>query len=105
MGPRTAKRARQPLPPLLARRASPATKRTLRMSELTHLDQNGRPRMVDVSEKEVTARAATATGMLNCQREALQQVRAGTTPKGSVITTAELAGIMAAKRTAELIPL
>jgi cyclic pyranopterin phosphate synthase len=75
------------------------------MSGLTHLDDSGRARMVDVSEKEVTARAATATGMLNCRLETLQQVRAGTTPKGSVIATAELAGIMAAKRTAELIPL
>jgi cyclic pyranopterin phosphate synthase len=53
----------------------------------------------------VTARAATASGTLTCRRETLEQVRAGTTPKGSVIATAELAGIMGAKRTAELIPL
>jgi cyclic pyranopterin phosphate synthase len=75
------------------------------MSGLTHLDDSGRARMVDVSDKEVTARTASATGVLTCQRETLEQVRAGTTPKGSVITTAELAGIMGAKRTAELIPL
>jgi cyclic pyranopterin monophosphate synthase len=75
------------------------------MSSLTHLDDSGRPRMVDVSGKEVTARTATAHGVLTCQRETLDQVRAGTAPKGSVIRTAELAGIMAAKRTAELIPL
>jgi cyclic pyranopterin phosphate synthase len=61
--------------------------------------------MVDVSDKPVTARTATAAGTLRCAAETLAQVRAGTTPKGSVIGTAELAGVMAAKRTAELIPL
>jgi len=75
------------------------------MSRLTHLDESGRARMVDVSGKEVTARTATAVGTLTCQRQTLERVRTGTTPKGSVIGTAELAGIMAAKRTAELIPL
>ena len=61
--------------------------------------------MVDVSGKEPTLRTATAQGMLTCQAETLDRVRAGTTPKGAVIETAELAGIMAAKRTAELMPL
>ena len=61
--------------------------------------------MVDVSGKEPTLRTATAQGMLTCQAETLDRVRAGTTPKGAVIETAELAGVMAAKRTAELIPL
>ena len=75
------------------------------MSKLTHLDESGRARMVDVSDKAATARAATAAGTLTCKVETLGQVRAGTAPKGSVIQTAELAGIMAAKRTAELIPL
>lgn len=75
------------------------------MSGLTHLDESGRAQMVDVSDKELTDRTATATGMLTCEPGTLEQVRAGTTPKGSVIQTAELAGIMAAKRTAELIPL
>jgi cyclic pyranopterin phosphate synthase len=75
------------------------------MSELTHLDESGRARMVDVSGKPVTARTATAAGTLRCAKETLSEVRAGTTPKGSVIATAELAGVMAAKRTAELIPL
>jgi cyclic pyranopterin phosphate synthase len=75
------------------------------MSKLTHLDESGRPRMVDVSAKETSARTATASGMLTCLRETLDQVRSGTAPKGSVIGTAELAGIMGAKRTAELIPL
>ena len=75
------------------------------MSGLSHLDDKGRARMVDVSEKAATARAATARGTLTCKRETLDQVRAGATPKGGVIHTAELAGVMAAKRTAELIPL
>ena len=75
------------------------------MTKLTHLDESGRARMVDVSEKPVTARSATACGTLTCQTETLAQVRAGKTPKGSVIGTAEVAGVMAAKRTAELIPL
>jgi cyclic pyranopterin monophosphate synthase len=75
------------------------------MTGLTHLDESGRVRMVDVSGKEVTARIAVAIGTLTCTLETLEQVRAGTAPKGSVISTAELAGIMAAKRTADLIPL
>ena len=75
------------------------------MSRLTHIDENGRARMVDVSEKLATARTATAAGMLTCLPGTLDQVRAGTAPKGSVIQTAELAGIMGAKRTSGLIPL
>ena len=75
------------------------------MSRLSHVDDSGRARMVDVSSKEVTLRTATARGHMTCKPETLEQVRAGTTPKGAVIQTAELAGIMAAKRTAELIPL
>jgi cyclic pyranopterin phosphate synthase len=61
--------------------------------------------MVDVSDKKSTVRTATARGQMTCARETLDQVRAGTTPKGAVIQTAELAGVMAAKRTADLIPL
>lgn len=75
------------------------------MSGLSHIDEDGRARMVDVSGKEPTARRATAEGFLRCKPETLAQVRAGSTPKGSAIQTAELAGVMAAKRTAELIPL
>lgn len=75
------------------------------MSKLTHLDAKGRARMVDMSGKETTARKATAVGTVSCKSETLDQVRAGTAPKGAVISTAELAGVMAAKRTAELIPL
>ena len=75
------------------------------MSKLTHLDDQGRARMVDVSDKAVTARTAVATGTLSCAPETIELVRTGKTPKGSVISTAELAGVMAAKRTADLIPL
>lgn len=75
------------------------------MSGLSHIDDSGRARMVDVSAKSATMRTATARGVLTCKPETLDQVRAGTTPKGAVIQTAELAGVMAAKRTAELIPL
>lgn len=75
------------------------------MTRLSHLDESGRARMVDVSDKQATSRLATATGWLRCAPATVDQVRAGTAPKGSVIQTAELAGIMAAKRTAELIPL
>jgi cyclic pyranopterin phosphate synthase len=75
------------------------------MNRLTHLDESGRARMVDVSGKKITARTASARGFVTCKPQTLEQVRGGATPKGSVIGTAELAGIMAAKRTAELIPL
>ena len=77
----------------------------MRLSGLTHLDESGRARMVDVSSKEATARTATAAGTLTCSPQTLEQVRAGTAPKGAVVQTAELAGIMGAKRTSELIPL
>ena len=75
------------------------------MSELSHLDEAGRARMVDVSGKEQTSRAATAVGSITCKPETLDEVRGGTAPKGAVVTTAELAGIMGAKRTADLVPL
>ena len=76
-----------------------------RMSPLTHLDGEGRARMVDVGDKPVTARLAEASGELVCAAQTLGLVKAGKSPKGSVIATAELAGVMAAKRTADLIPL
>jgi cyclic pyranopterin phosphate synthase len=75
------------------------------MSDLSHLDNDGRARMVDVSGKAVTARVATARGRLVCAAETVALVRENRTPKGAVISTAELAGIMAAKQTANLIPL
>jgi len=75
------------------------------MSRLTHLDAEGRARMVDVSAKEPTLRVARAAASLICSADTLAKVREGKTPKGSVISTAELAGVMAAKRTSDLIPL
>ncbi|HKT13770.1 MAG TPA: cyclic pyranopterin monophosphate synthase MoaC [Allosphingosinicella sp.] len=75
------------------------------MSKLSHLDASGRARMVDVGDKPDSDRRATAEGQLRCAGATLALVREGKAPKGSVIATAELAGVMAAKRTAELIPL
>ncbi len=75
------------------------------MTRLSHLDEAGRARMVDVSDKAETARTATAEGVLVCAPATLDAVLQGRTPKGEVISTAELAGVMAAKRTSDLIPL
>lgn len=75
------------------------------MAELTHLDAAGHARMVDVSDKDVTVREATAEGRIVMGREALQTVRGGKAAKGDVLAVARVAGIMAAKRTAEIIPL
>jgi cyclic pyranopterin phosphate synthase len=72
---------------------------------LTHIGTDGRAAMVDVSGKAATLRVATAAGELRCTTQTLARAMAGETPKGAVMQTAELAGIMAAKRTAELIPL
>ena len=74
-------------------------------SGLSHLDAAGRAHMVDVSAKTPSLRTASAHGTLTCAAATLALVRDGKAPKGAVITTAELAGIMAAKRTADLIPL
>ncbi len=75
------------------------------MSELTHFDDEGRPRMVDVSGKLVTQRHAVARGRVRMEAATLRLVLEGAAAKGDVIGVAELAGIMAAKRTGELIPL
>lgn len=75
------------------------------MADLTHIDAAGRPRMVDVSGKANTLRSATATGSIAMSREALELVQGGKAPKGAVEGVAEIAGVMAAKRTADLIPL
>jgi cyclic pyranopterin monophosphate synthase len=71
----------------------------------THLDDAGRPRMVDVGHKPPTRRAAVAEGRIRMSAETLAAIVAGHTPKGNVLTVAQLAGIMGAKRTADLIPL
>ena len=75
------------------------------MSELSHLDEAGRARMVDVSAKPETARIAEAEGQLRCARATVELVERGEAPKGAVVQTAELAGVMGAKRTSDLIPL
>ena len=75
------------------------------MSKLTHLDDRGQARMVDVGGKSETARSATATGRIRMSAEALAAIRDGSGPKGDVLAAARIAGIMAAKKTGELIPL
>ena len=72
---------------------------------LTHLDSQGRPQMVDVSAKDVSARVAMAEGVVRMSAATRDLALGGTSKKGDAITTSILAGIMAAKRTAELIPL
>ena len=72
---------------------------------LTHLDETGAARMVDVGEKPDSERIAVAAGAVYMQPETLRLVREGALKKGDVLTVARIAGIMAAKRTAELIPL
>ena len=75
------------------------------MTGLTHLDEDGAARMVDVSAKAVTAREAVAAGRITMAADAAQAIAAGLVKKGDVLAVARVAGIMAAKRTAELIPL
>jgi cyclic pyranopterin phosphate synthase len=75
------------------------------MDQLTHLDENGKARMVDVGGKPETARVAIATGRIRMSVAALSAIRDGAVPKGDVLAAARIAGIMAAKKTAELIPL
>ncbi len=75
------------------------------MSKLTHLDERGRARMVDVSDKAITRREARAGATLRMQPATLERIVAGDLPKGDVLAVARTAGIMAAKQTASLIPL
>ena len=82
-----------------------ATRRLLGLAEFTHLDAQGRARMVDVSDKDETDRVAVAGARVVMRPETLERIRAGDVAKGDVLAVARLAGIMAAKRTAELIPL
>ena len=72
---------------------------------LTHIDEQGRARMVDVGDKAVTARRAVARAVVKMNADTVKKVLAGDAPKGDVLGTARLAGIQAAKRTPELIPL
>lgn len=73
--------------------------------ELAHFDESGRPRMVDVSAKAETERVAVARGRVRAEPATLDLVRSGAAAKGDVVRIAELAGVMAAKRTGDLIPL
>jgi cyclic pyranopterin monophosphate synthase len=75
------------------------------VSELTHLDAAGRARMVDVGDKPATERRAVAQAVVRVSRQTAESVLAGDAPKGDVLGVARIAGIQAAKRTAELIPL
>lgn len=75
------------------------------MNKLTHLDEAGAAHMVDVGGKADTQRMARAGGVIRMSAEALAAIKAGDAPKGDVLGTARIAGIMAAKKTAELIPL
>ncbi len=75
------------------------------MAELTHFDNSGAAHMVDVSDKAVTARIAVATGHITMSSETLGMIIQGSTKKGDILGVARLAGIMAAKKTADLIPL
>ncbi|MCG6961965.1 MAG: cyclic pyranopterin monophosphate synthase MoaC [Acidobacteria bacterium] len=75
------------------------------MDKLSHLDENGSVRMVDIGDKPVSRRVAVAEAVLVVGQEIMSAIEEGRTPKGNVYETARLAGIMAAKRTSELIPL
>jgi len=74
-------------------------------AELTHFSPAGRARMVDVAEKSVTQRVAIASGILRMLPDTLARIRAGRVAKGDVLTVADVAAVMAAKRTAEMIPM
>lgn len=76
-----------------------------RLSHLTHLDESGAARMVNVGDKKARRRTATASGRIRMSAAAIEAIKAGDAPKGDVLGTARIAAIMAAKRTAEIIPL
>ncbi len=75
------------------------------MAELSHINERGEAQMVDVGDKPVTQRTARAEGRIEMKQETLELLRSGQTKKGDVIATARIAGIMATKRTHDLIPL
>jgi len=75
------------------------------MTEFSHVDGSGAARMVDVADKDVTVRTATATGRVDVSPEVVALLRAGEVAKGDVLAVARVAGIMAAKRTPDLVPL
>ncbi|HKK90798.1 MAG TPA: cyclic pyranopterin monophosphate synthase MoaC [Desulfobacteraceae bacterium] len=75
------------------------------MNDFTHLDQDGSVRMVDVADKDVTRRTAVAAGRVEMKKETLEKITAASVKKGNVLETARIAGVMAAKKTADLIPM
>ncbi len=75
------------------------------MKKLTHMDESGRPKMVDITEKPDTHRQAVARGLVRMQPDTLELIKKGSMAKGDVLSVAQLAGIMAAKQTPDLIPL
>jgi len=75
------------------------------MAKLSHVDEQGRVRMVDVTAKDVTRRVAVARGVVTMRAETLAAIAEGQIPKGDVLAVARIAGIMAAKKTSELIPM
>ena len=75
------------------------------MATLSHVDEEGRVRMVDVTSKDVTQRVAVARGVVTMRAETLAAIAEGQIPKGDVLTVARIAGIMASKKTSELIPM
>lgn len=75
------------------------------MPQLTHIDNGGRVRMVDVTDKKPSARTAVAQALIHMRAETFQRIAEGSVAKGNVLETARIAGVMAAKKTAELIPM
>ncbi|WP_312700542.1 cyclic pyranopterin monophosphate synthase MoaC [Sedimentibacter sp.] len=73
--------------------------------ELTHINEQGRAKMVDVSEKQKTVREAAAKGSVYMKKETLEKIKEGTIKKGDVLSVAQVAGIMAAKKTSDIIPM
>ncbi len=73
--------------------------------ELTHINDQGRAKMVDVSEKKETARVAVASGSISMKRETLERIKEGSIAKGDVLSVAQVAGIMGAKKTPDIIPM
>jgi cyclic pyranopterin monophosphate synthase len=83
----------------------PSPRMTPEMARLSHVDRRGAAQMVDISDKPETVREAIASGIVRMQAETLRAISEGTLPKGDTLTVARVAGIMAAKRASELIPL
>lgn len=73
--------------------------------EFSHIDEKGKAKMVDVSSKEITKRVAVAEGFIQIKPEVVRQIIGGNMPKGDVLSTAKIAGILAAKKTGDLIPM